>query len=216
MQSANVTYTQAPQPEPPIADPPPQFSGRGGGRGGRGRGGLSRGRKNGNNGGQSGQSGQAGQDNQQGNATGGGTGTIPKEKSKCTLCQGPHTNLMHCPKLPQYLPYGNNQVPPPASLCLKCLGTKSPNANQCNHKGNKYWDRHLCSTSNKHYIMCTDCSHHLPALEYLSKHHNPAIGFQNFSLMRQMFGADVYSTLSSTVSESAFNSLPAVPMSVSL
>ena len=59
VQGANVTFTQAPQPDPPIANPPPQFSGRGGGRGGvgrggRGRGGSSRGRKNGNNGGQSG------------------------------------------------------------------------------------------------------------------------------------------------------------------
>ena len=83
-----------------------------------GRRGSTRSRKNGNNGGQPG---QTGQDNQQGNANGGGTGT--KEKPKCTLCGGTHKNLMFCPKLPQYLPYGNNQVPHPASLCLKFLGT---------------------------------------------------------------------------------------------
>ena len=149
-----------------------------------GRGGSTRSRKNGNNGGQPG---QAGQDNQQGNANGGGTGT--KEKPKCTLCGGTHKNLMFCPKLPQYLPYGNNQVPPPASLCLKCLGTGSPNANQCNHGNNNNWKKTLCPTSNKNFILCSECPRHLPLIKYLSKHHNHAIGFKNFTIMRQMFKA---------------------------
>ena len=123
---------------------------------------------------------------------------------------------MYCPKLPQYLPYGNNQVQPPASLCLKCLGTEIQNANQCNHGSNRLWKRTLCPTSNKNFILCSECPKHIPALEYLRWHHNHAIGFKNFTIMRQMFGADVYRAMCSTMSESAFNSLPAVPVSVSL
>ena len=69
------------------------------------------------------------------------TGTILRDKLKCSLCNGPHSNLMHCKKLPQYLPYGTNQMPPPVSLCVKCLGTTTKNANNCNHKGNRLWKR---------------------------------------------------------------------------
>ena len=38
----------------------------------------------------------------------------------------------------------------------------------------------------------------------------------NLAIMKKMFGADVYRAMCSTVSESAFNSLPAVPLPVSL
>ena len=158
-----------------------------------GRRGSTRSRKNGNNGGQPG---QAGQDNQQGNANGGGTGT--KEKPKCTLCNGAHSNLMFCTKLPQYLPYGTNQVKPPVSLCVKCLGTIAKNAKNCDHRGNKFWRNQLCSTTNKHYLMCTGCSNHLPAIKYLRDHHKPSIGYKNFTLMKQCFGDDVFRAISST------------------
>ena len=144
--------------------------------------------------------------NQTKNATGGGTGTIPRDKLKCSLCHGPHSNLMHCPKLPQYLPYRTYQMPPPVSLCLICLKTTNKNAKNCDHKGNFYWRNSLCSTTNKHYIMCTGCSHHLPAIKYLSNHHKPSIGYKNFTLMRQCFGDDVYRAIRSTGSKSAFNS----------
>ena len=56
------------------------------------------------------------------------TGTILRDKLKCSLCNGPHSNLMHCKKLPQNLPYGTNQMPPPVSLWLICLGTINKNA----------------------------------------------------------------------------------------
>ena len=137
-------------------------------------------------------------------ATGNDTGTVPKPK--CTLCNGAHSNLMFCTKLPQYLPYGTNQVKPPVSLCVKCLGTIAKNAKNCDHRGNKFWKNQLCSTTNKHYLMCTGCSHHLPAIKYLSDHHKPSIGYKNFTLMKQCFGDDVYRAISSTRSKSAFNS----------
>ena len=131
------------------------------------------------------------------NQTGNDTGTV--ERPKCTLCGGPHRTLIHCKKLPQYLPYGNNQVQPPVSLCLKCLGTGSQSANQCNHSNNRYWKKALCPTSNKSFILCSECPRHIPTLEYLRWHQNHAIGFKNFTIIRHIFGADVYSTISTTV-----------------
>ena len=143
-----------------------------------------------------------------------GAGTV--EKPKCTLCGGSHRTLISCPKLPQYIPYGKNQVQPPASLCHKCLGTGMKNANQCKHGNNSNWKKTLCPKSNKSFILCSECSKHIPALEYMRWHHNHAIGFKNFTIMRQMFGADVYRAMCSTVSESDFNSLPTVPVSMFL
>ena len=67
-------------------------------------------------------------------ANGNDTGTVPKPKY--TLCNGAHSNLMFCSKLSQYLPYGTKQLPPPVSLCLKCLPTKDKNAKDFDHRGN--------------------------------------------------------------------------------
>ena len=128
-----------------------------------------------------------GKNSKTGNQTGNDTGTV--EMPKCTLCRGSHRTLIHCTKLPQYILYGNNQVQPPASLCLKCLGTGFKNASQCNHGNHNEWKKTLCLTSNKNFILYTDYPQHLPAIEYLSKHHNHAIGFKNFTIMRQMFKA---------------------------
>ena len=49
-----------------------------------------------------------GKNSKTGNQTGNGAGTV--EKPKCTLCGGSHRTLIHCTKLPQYIPYGDNQV----------------------------------------------------------------------------------------------------------
>ena len=116
-------------------------------------------------------------------ATGNDKGTIPKRK--CTICNGPHDNLMYCSKLSQYLPYGTQQLPHPVSLCLKCLSTKHKNAKNCDHWGNKFWKSQLCPTTNKHYLMCNGCSHHLPPIKYMSDHHEPSLGYKNFTLMKQ-------------------------------
>ena len=129
-------------------------------------------------------------------ATGNDTGTV--HKPKCTLCTGAHSNLMFCSKLTQYLPYGNNQVKPHVSLCVKCLGTVAEKAKKCDHYGNKYWKSQLCPTTNKHYLMCNGCSHHLPAMKYLKDHHKPSIGYKNFTLMKHCFGDDVFRAMRST------------------
>ena len=102
---------------------------------------------------------------------------------------------MYCSKLTQYLPYGTNQLPPPVSLCLTCLSTKHKNAKNCDHMSNRYYKSQLCSTTNKHYLMCNGCSHHLPAIKYMSDHHEPSLGYKNFTLIKQCFGDDVFRTI---------------------
>ena len=107
---------------------------------------------------------------------------------------------MYCSKLTQYLPYGNNQLPPPVSLCLTCLSTQYKNAKNCNHKGNKFYRSQVCSTTNKHFLMCTSCNHHVAALQYLSNHHDPKMGYKNYTMMKQCFGDDKYKAMCATVS----------------
>ena len=70
-----------------------------------------------------------------------------------------------------------------------------------------------CGVQN--FNLC-ECSMPPHTLESLSKLHSPALDFLNFTIMRQMFEADAYRTMCSTVSESDFNTLPAVPVSMSL
>ena len=151
-----------------------------GNRAGKGRGNSNKGSNNGNNGGQSRQSSNNSNRN---NTTESAKGTTPK--FKCTICNGDHGNLMYCSKLTQYLPYGTNQQPPPVSLCLACLSTKHWNAKNCDHMSNIFYKSQLCPITNKHYLMCKGCAHHLPAIKYMSDHHEPSLGYKNFTLMKQ-------------------------------
>ena len=59
--------------------------------------------------------------NKQANTDGSPTGINPKKE--CTICNGPHSNLMSCPKMTQYLPFGRYH-PTPMWLCPQCLSTK--------------------------------------------------------------------------------------------
>ena len=120
------------------------------------------------------------------------TDITPKEK--CTICMGPHSNLMSCPKLTQYLPFGRYQ-PPPEWLCLKCLSTKNWNAKNCNHRGNRVYRNSLCPITKKHYLLCNSCEHHLPGIIYMNYHHEPCLGYKNFGLMKQCLGDDMFKSL---------------------
>ena len=53
--------------------------------------------------------------------------------------------------------------------------------------------------------MCTDCNHHVAALQYLSNHHDPNLGYKNFTMMKQCFGEDQYKAMCATVSISVSN-----------
>ena len=119
--------------------------------------------------------------------------TAPKHK--CTICKGQHSNLIFCSKLTQHLPLGNNQLQPPVSLCVKCLSTKHWNAQKCNHMDNKYYKQQICKTTKRHFLMCTACETHLPAIRYMSQHHNPNLGWKNLSAMRNLFGVDMFQAM---------------------
>ena len=96
------------------------------------------------------------------------TGTTLKEK--CIICKGTHSNLMFCPKLTQYLPFGRYQ-PTPVWLCPQCLSTKHWNAKNCNHIGNRFYKNSLCPITKKQYLLCTRCEHYFPAIRYMNYHH---------------------------------------------
>ena len=141
--------------------------------------------------------------NKQANTDGSSTGINPKHK--CTICLGPHSNLMFCTRLKQYLPFGGQQ-PTPVWLCTQCLSTKHWNAKYCNHMGNKHHRRSLCPITKKHYLLCNICEHHLPGIGYMNYHHEPSLGFSNFSVMRQCFGKGLFrSLISNNTSASSIN-----------
>ena len=126
-----------------------------------------------------------------------------KPKHKCTICLGPHSNLMFCTRLRQYLPFGRQQ-PTPVWLCTQCLSTKHWNAKYCNHLTN--YKNSVCPISNKHYLLCNICENHLPGIGYMDLHHNPSLGFKNFHVMRQCFGWKLYKSLiSNNTSASSIN-----------
>ena len=119
-------------------------------------------------------------------------GVNPKEE--CTICNGPHSNLMSCPKMTQYLPFGRYH-PTPMWLCPQCLSTKHWNAGHCNHMGNKGYNTTLCPITRKHYLLCSRCENHFPGIKYMNYHHDPSLGFKNFSLMRQCLGSEMFKSL---------------------
>ena len=124
-------------------------------------------------------------------------------KHKCTICLGPHSNLMFCTRLKQYLPFGRQQ-PAPVWLCTQCLSTKHWNAKYCNHLNN--YKKSVCPISNKHYLLCNICENHLPGIGYMDFHHDPSLGFRNFHVMRQCFGWKLFKSLiSNNTSASSIN-----------
>merc|ERR1711867_261486 len=171
--NANVALTQTPS---NTVDHTNQQQGRGRNRNtngnedrnrpGNGKDNSNKGYNNGNNGGQSR---QLNNNSNRNNTAGGARGN--SSTLKCSLCNGDHTNLMYCSKFTEYLPFGNKQLKPPASLCLQCLSTKDKNARNCTHVQNRYYKQQRCKTTKKHYLMCTDCTDHVAALK---------IGFKNF------------------------------------
>ena len=146
-------------------------------------------------------------DNQNISDNRGSNSTAQKPKPKCTLCEKNHNNLMACKELPKYLPYGNNQKTLPPSLCSICLCTEFPSAQKsCTHVCNKNYKHTLCPTSNKHFLLCTECPKHMPALKYLKEHHDPKMGWKNFILMRGAFGNEAYKSMCAAESVSLSDS----------
>ena len=47
--------------------------------------------------------------------------TDNRKRKSCTICNGPHTNLVYCPQLPMFVPVGNSSKAIPRGLCKVCL-----------------------------------------------------------------------------------------------
>ena len=207
--------TQSPQQTPPVPDPQlnpnGQFQGNGRGRGGGLRGGRGRG-----NGRKNFIFPNKGKGNSKNSKNGGSNGTAQKSPAKCTICEGKHRNMIWYKELTKYLPYGNDQKTLPSSLCLICLGTEFQSGKQCNHKNNRMYQKTVCSAINRHFLLCTECPEHVLALQYLRENHIPALGWKNCTLIKSAFGEDAYKAIGAKVSVLACNSLPEVPVSVSL
>ena len=69
----------------------------------------------------------------------------------------------------------------------------------------------VCPASNKHFLLCTECSKHMPALQYLKDNHDPKLGWTNFTLMRGAFGDEAYKAMCAAVSVSVSLSDSTVP-----
>ena len=56
-----------------------------------------------------------------------------RKQHKCRICEGSHTNLVFCSRLPLYVPCGNNSISLPKYLYKICLFTGFENGANCRH-----------------------------------------------------------------------------------
>merc|ERR1712163_64018 len=70
-----------------------------------------------------------------------------REKRHCMVCkeQG-HNSLLHCSKLPEYIPRGNNVKLIPRELCKVCLSTAG-DFKDCAHNFPKDYNNWICQQS---------------------------------------------------------------------
>ena len=109
----------------------------------------------------------------------------------CMVCkeQG-HISLLHCSKLPQYIPIGNNFKPTPKGLCQICLST-AVNSKDCTHNYPKDYNNWLCQKSRINFILCKNCDKHLPPQNWLKEKFKPHIGHRNLSNIWKVFKNDL-------------------------
>merc|ERR1711873_148580 len=139
------------------------------------------------------------------NATGSNNNGSKQQKPPCILCGDNHYhNLLYCKELPKYLAHGNNQKVLPNSVCQVCLCTGSKQS--CGHGCNKQYQATLCSTSGKHFLMCTDCAKHVPALQYLQENHDAKSDWSNLHFLRGAFGSEAYKAMCAPISVTTCNS----------
>ena len=96
------------------------------------------------------------------------------------LCEGPHTNLVFCPKLPLYIPSGNKSVTLPEGLCTICLFTGFEQGINCRHNNVSLWRRSYCSNGRMHYMLCPSCPRHEVTQSWWRQYYNGQLGFVNY------------------------------------
>ena len=114
-----------------------------------------------------------------------------KKRRRCQLCREPHTNLVFCKKLPLYIPIGGNVEPVPPAVCKLCLYTGFDNGQNCRHAPNNLWKKSYCPANKTHYMLCDMCPQHGPGHSWWKEHHNPQLGFKNYTQLISDLSFDV-------------------------
>merc|ERR1712240_863110 len=106
-------------------------------------------------------------------------GSRHNERRHCMVCkvQG-HINLLHCSKLPEYIPRGSNIKQIPREICKSCLSTID-DSTKCIHKWPRNYNDWMCQKSKTHFILCKDCQKHREPQDWLKENFNPHIGQGN-------------------------------------
>ena len=104
-----------------------------------------------------------------------------RKRFSCTICEGPHSNLVFCPRLPMYIPSGKGSVTLPRGICKYCLYTGFKDASNCRHNAVHSWRRSYCTAGDMHYMLCPTCPRHQLAQSWWKQHHNPQMGFKNYT-----------------------------------
>merc|ERR1712082_107747 len=112
------------------------------------------------------------------------------ERGHCMVCkeQG-HINLLHCSKLPEYIPRGSNIKQIPRELCKSCLSTIDC-ATKCIHKWPRNYNDWMCQQSKANFILCKDCQKHQAPQDWLKENFNPHIGLENLFKVWKNFNWD--------------------------
>ena len=79
--------------------------------------------------------------------------TDNRKRKSCTICNGPHTNLVYCPRLPMFVPAGNISKAIPRGLCKVCLFTGFTEGFNYRHSTVSSWKKSYCESEG-----CIICS----------------------------------------------------------
>ena len=106
----------------------------------------------------------------------------------CLICQkGKHHGLVQCVRLKEHIPVSTNARSPNESLCTLCLGIITQNGFDCNHQGQRAWERSSCPVGKFSYLLCSKCTQHLTGQVWWRKIHNSRIGFKEpFKILREL------------------------------
>ena len=117
-------------------------------------------------------------------------GSRYNERRHCMVCkeQG-HINLLHCSKLPEYIPRGSNIKQIPREICKSCLSTID-DSTKCIHKWPRNYNDWMCQKSKTHFILCKDCQKHQEPQDWLKENFNPHIGQGNLYKLWKNFNWD--------------------------
>ena len=113
----------------------------------------------------------------------------PRQNYPCLVCQQTgHSNLIECPRLPEFIP-SQNATSIHANICKLCLATTFYNTANCKHRyAGNYFD-FLCQTSNMNFLLCNRCPGHSASHTYFKTQHDPSKGFNNYVELKQRIGA---------------------------